>query len=34
VLIGAALVAFGFPSKDAENRLLDEYHEQDAVAAG
>ncbi len=34
VLIGAALVAFRFPGKAEENRLLDEYHEEDAESAG
>jgi EmrB/QacA subfamily drug resistance transporter len=31
VLLGAAVVFFLFPKKDAEERLLAEYHEQDTV---
>jgi len=31
VLLGAALVAFKFPRRDEEQRLLAEYHEQDTV---
>jgi MFS transporter, DHA2 family, multidrug resistance protein len=33
VLLGAALVAFKFPRKDEERRLLEEYHEHDTGQA-
>ena len=33
VLIGAVLVLIAFPRKDDENRLLDEYHEEDVESA-
>jgi DHA2 family multidrug resistance protein-like MFS transporter len=32
VLLGATLVFFKFPRKDEEQRLLAEYHEEDAAA--
>jgi hypothetical protein len=31
VLVGAVIVYFGFPRKDAEERLVRQYHEEDAA---